>query len=132
MPRPITNRTTATLIVTIAALNLALSLMPMTRIAVMTSAIKKAGRLKPISTPKIVGALRSPWAWLQSAIRSLGHLARDNLRSGAQPRPVVIGQPQRHLDIENIEQLDEVVGPSRGNRARAHGVFQREIPADDP
>ena len=45
---------------------------------------------------------------------------------------MVIGQPQRHFDLENIEQLDEVVGPARGNRARAHGVFQREIPADDP
>ena len=42
---------------TMVALNCALSLMPITRIAVIASAIKKAGRLKPNSKPKICGAL---------------------------------------------------------------------------
>ena len=42
---------------TMVALKRALSLMPITRIAVITRAIRKAGRLKPISTPKIFGAL---------------------------------------------------------------------------
>ena len=50
----------------------------------------------------------------------------------AQRRPVVVGEPQRHLEVKNIEQLDEVVGPAGGNGAGAHGVFERQIPADDP
>ena len=61
-PRPMTNSTTATLMTTMVALKRALSLMPMTRMAVMTSAMMKAGRLKPISTPKIVGAFSSSCA----------------------------------------------------------------------
>ena len=48
------------------------------------------------------------------------------------PGPVVVRQPQRHLDVENIEQLDEVVRPAGRDRARAHGVFQRQVPADNP
>ena len=56
MPKPITNNTTDTLIATITALNRALSRMPIARIAVMISAMQNAGRLKPISTPKTLGA----------------------------------------------------------------------------
>src|ERR1019366_10616967 len=41
-------------------------------------------------------------------------------------------QPQRHLDVENIEQFDEMIRPTGRYRTRAHGVFEREIPADDP
>src|SRR5215813_839746 len=55
-PSPITNSTTETLITTIVALKLALSLMPMHSTKVMISAMTNAGRLKPISNPKIVGA----------------------------------------------------------------------------
>ena len=71
-------------------------------------------------------------ARLQRGVRGQRHLACNHLRSGAQSCPVVVGQPQRHLDLENIEQLDEVVGPAGRNRARTHGIFQREVPADDP
>ncbi len=55
-PNPITNSTTETLITTIVALKLALSLIPMQRMNVITSAITNAGRLNPISAPKILGA----------------------------------------------------------------------------
>ena len=41
MPKQMTNSTTATLMTTMVALNVALSLMPITRIAVMTSAMQK-------------------------------------------------------------------------------------------
>ena len=51
-----TKSTTATLMVTMVALKRALSLMPITRIAVITSAMMKAGRLTPISYPKRCGA----------------------------------------------------------------------------
>src|ERR1700681_4738516 len=61
-PNPMTNSTTETLITTIVELNRALSLMPTTRIAVMTSAMTKAGKLKPISVPKIRGAFISSCA----------------------------------------------------------------------
>ena len=56
MPRMMTNSTTDNLIATIVALKRALSLMPTTRIQVMIRAITNAGRLKPISTPKMLGA----------------------------------------------------------------------------
>ena len=57
MPRRITNSTTATLMITIVELKVALSLMPTTRMAVITSAMQNAGRLNPISTPNRCGAL---------------------------------------------------------------------------
>ena len=41
---------------TMVALKLALSLMPMQRMKVISSAITNAGRLKPISKPNIFGA----------------------------------------------------------------------------
>ena len=61
-PKPITNKTTETLITTMVELKLALSLMPIVRIAVITSAITKAGKLNPISTPKTLGAFTRSWA----------------------------------------------------------------------
>src|SRR3954469_16839149 len=66
-PRPMTNRTTATLMTTMVELNRALSLIPTARIAVMTSAKKKAGRLKHISWPKIGGAFKSVCACCSSS-----------------------------------------------------------------
>jgi len=45
---------------------------------------------------------------------------------------VVVGQPQGKLDVKDVEQLDEVVGPAGADCAGSHGVFQREVPADDP
>src|ERR1022692_3784590 len=61
-PIQMTNNTTETLITTMVVLKRALSLIPTTRIAVMTRAIRNAGRLKPISTPKIVGAFSNSLA----------------------------------------------------------------------
>ena len=55
-PSAITNSTTETLITTIVALKLALSLIPMHKISVITSAMMNAGRLNPISAPKSFGA----------------------------------------------------------------------------
>ena len=68
----------------------------------------------------------------QRWIGSLRHLPGDNIFGGAQSGPVVVGQPQRHLDVEDIQQFDEVVRPARRHRAGAHGVFERQVPADDP
>ena len=62
----ITNNTTATLTVTMVALKRALSLIPITRIAVITRAIRNAGRLKPNSNPKMVGAFTSSLARCRS------------------------------------------------------------------
>src|SRR5262249_60270080 len=71
IPRPMMNRTADTLMATIVALNWALSLMPMTRIAVITSAITNAGRLNPNSKPKTCGAPSRSWAcWISSGERA--------------------------------------------------------------
>ena len=62
MPTVMTNSTTATLMITIVALNRALSRIPLTRMAVISSAMTNAGRLKPNSNPMILGASRSSLA----------------------------------------------------------------------
>ncbi len=69
---------------------------------------------------------------LQARVERVRHLPCDDVLRGPQRRPVIVGQPQRHLDLEHIQQLDEVVGPAGRDRARAHGVLEREVPADDP
>ena len=68
----------------------------------------------------------------ERSICRLRHLAGDNLLRLPQPGPVVVGQPKRHLDMQDIEQLDKVVGPAGRNRARAHGIFEGQVPADNP
>ena len=45
---------------------------------------------------------------------------------------MIVSQPQRHLDVEDIQQFDKVIRPARRDRTGAHRVFQRQIPADDP
>ena len=67
-----TKRTTATLMVTIVALKRALSLMPITRIAVITSAIKKAGTLSRFHIRK--DAARSAVRALAAATRAIARL----------------------------------------------------------
>src|ERR1039458_8686743 len=61
-PIQMTNNTTHTLTTTMVALKRALSLIPTTRIAVITRAIRNAGRLNPTSTPKTVGAFSNSLA----------------------------------------------------------------------
>ena len=96
-PSAITNSTTDTLTTTMVALNRALSWMPMTRMAVITSAIRKAGRLKPISDPNSVGRAQQIVGPPQQVRRLRGHdigdLRQEGLRSGHQG---VVGRP-RHL-----------------------------------
>ena len=106
--------------------------------------------------PNRCGALTKSWArWTSSgdcAAMTVRHLVQKGLGAGApasdrppgpsgaprcsrrcaERRPVVVGQPQRHLDVEECAELDEVVGPTGGHGAGAHGVFQRQVPADDP
>ena len=129
--------------------------MPTTRIHVISSAMTNAGRLKPISTPKILGAASRSCARCTSSVECAPliastacikacvpgsdagilrqrHLPRHRVLGCTDSRPVVVGQPQRHIDLENLEKLDEVVRPARRNRAGTHGVFQRQVPADDP
>ena len=60
------------------------------------------------------------------------HLTRDNLLGLPQAGPVVVGQPKRHLDMKDIEQLDKMIRPAGRNGAGAHGIFERQIPADNP
>src|SRR6202011_208745 len=56
----------------------------------------------------------------------------DNLRGGVKAGPVIVSEPQGHFYVEDVQQLDEVVGPAGGDGAGTHGVFECEIPADDP
>jgi hypothetical protein len=53
------------------ALNFADSLIPITRIVVITSAIRNAGRLNPISRPKMCGAFSSACACASSSGRRM-------------------------------------------------------------
>src|SRR5260370_42590437 len=45
---------------------------------------------------------------------------------------MIVSEPERHFYVKNVQQLDEVVEPARANGAGAHGVFEGEIPPDDP
>src|SRR6266481_6090493 len=71
-------------------------------------------------------------AWYECCVGRLRHLTRHQILRCVECCPVVVGQPQRHLDVEDIQQLDEMVRPARRNRARTHGIFKRQIPTDDP
>ena len=71
-------------------------------------------------------------AWDEGRIAGGHHLTADRLDRLAERGPVVVGQPERNLDVKDVEQLDEVVGPAGADGAGAHGVLQREVPADDP
>src|ERR1022692_500737 len=146
-----TNNTTHTLTTTMVALKRALSLIPTTRMAVITRAIRNAGRLNPTSTPKMVGAFNNslarsastadcapmisvsfrrnacvPGTRLGSAATAIcratifsavfsavqwshGHLPCHDILGGFQRGPMVVRQPQRHLDLEYVQQFDKVV-----------------------
>ena len=133
----------------------ALSLIPMVRIAVITRAMTNAGKLKPISTPKMWGAFTRSCArctssgecgrknlhgLIQKGLRSrnqrriggLRHLASNDFLSLGNRRPMIVGQPERHFDVEDVQQFNEVIRPARRNRAGAHGVLEGQIPANDP
>ena len=60
------------------------------------------------------------------------HLSRNGFLGYTQRRPVIVSQPERHFDIENIQQFNKVIRPTGRNRAGAHGVFECEIPTYDP
>ena len=68
----------------------------------------------------------------QRSVGGLRHLPRDHGLRRPYRRPMIVGQPQRHLNVEYVEQLYKVIGPAGRYRAGPHGVFQRQIPADDP
>src|SRR5262249_11113399 len=93
--------------ITMAALKLALSRMPMTSTTVMIPAITRAGR-----------SMRVPVAasWPVAGLESKGG----------------IGQPMRQFDAENADEILEVVGPTMRDSRGPHCVFEHEIPADDP
>ena len=38
----------------------------------------------------------------------------------------------RQVDAEHVQQLDHVARPAHRDRGRAHGVFEHQVPADDP
>ena len=69
-----------------------------------------------------------------SEIGSAGEecLPTDGRHRGSQAGPMVVREPERKTEMENFKEFDEVVGPAGGYGAGAHGVFQREIPPDDP
>src|ERR1700720_278441 len=45
---------------------------------------------------------------------------------------MVVRQPKRNFQPEDIQEFDEVIRPSRGYGAGAHRVFESQIPPDNP
>ena len=45
----------------------------------------------------------------QRRVSGLRHLAGDDVLGRAQSSPVIVGQPERHTDMEDFQQLDKVV-----------------------
>ena len=105
-PNTITAATMPTFSATIAALNRADSLMPITRMTVMASIITPAGRLTT-----------APVQWRSEipvpAIGALAHSAR-------------IG------DAELVQQIEEVTRPARRHGGGGNAEFQHHVPADEP
>ena len=100
-----TMSTTATLMTTMTALTVADSLTPTTRSAVTAAVTSTAGTLKTAVT----GPRPPP---------------DDRTRRGA--------ESGRKAQAQLAEQRHEVAGPPDGDRGRAEGVLQHQVPADDP
>ena len=60
------------------------------------------------------------------------HLPGNCFLRYVEPRPMIVGQPKRHLDMQNIKEFNEVIRPTRRDCARTHGVLERKVPADNP
>ena len=45
---------------------------------------------------------------------------------------MVVRQPERYFQPEDIQEFHEVIRPSRGYGAGAHRVFESQVPADNP
>jgi hypothetical protein len=100
------------------------------RVEQFAGALHELRRPRAGNNPHFVQKSRS--AWNQAGIRSLRHLPRDYVFRGTQPGPVIVCQPQRYFDVQNVQQFDEVVGPAGRDCARSHGIFKRQVPADNP
>ncbi len=68
----------------------------------------------------------------ERSIRCRRHLPRDRLFRHPKSRPVVVGQPERHANMENIQQLNKVIRPARRHGTGTHRIFQGQIPANNP
>ncbi len=70
-------------------------------------------------------------------IRGGGNVEQPMHSAGRRPRRGRIGEKGggqfgRHMYAEPLHDAIEVAGPADGDRCRASGIFQNEIPADDP
>ena len=48
----------------------------------------------------------------QGRIRNVCHLTGDNVFCGYQSRPMIVSQPQRHLQMKNLQKLYEMIRPA--------------------
>ena len=64
------------------------------------------------------------------------HLGKKFTRSNLLPltdsSPMVVREPERNFQSKYLEEFNKVVRPSRTHRARAHRIFKRKIPSDNP
>ena len=99
-------------------LAVALSRAPRSSSQVISITIANAGRWIRIGMPAMCGAdVEQP----------------VDLRIGAEQRRAVAGrQPHRQRDAEAAQQRVEVVAPRDRDRDVADGVFENQVPADDP
>ena len=120
-----TNRTTATLMKTMAELKEALSLIPRTRIAVMTSAMQECGKVETdfhaeqvrrvdqiVSALNQFGRLRGDdvahareeglGTVGEAGAGSMSHLPGDDVFGGSKRGPVIVGEPERHASSRKI------------------------------
>ena len=105
-PAMMTSSTTATLIATIALLKRALSRMPITRTVVRDRNDDQRRQVEP-------GA----------AGRKMALLVKQEGR---------IGQDVRHVQVENPDKILKVLRPAVRDGGGSDGVFEDEVPADDP
>ena len=107
-------RSTRILMPTITALNSADSLMPQTSTIVIKATIPRASRLNTIGNAE--------------EVRRALDQSRDFLR-----RAKIGRQPLRNRDPERVvDEGAKIVGPADRDRDVADGVFEDQVPADDP
>ena len=93
------------------------SLIPTTRMVLITATMKTAGRLS--SAPvRLRPACAQP--------------ARPGYLTLGTPPGGRLGQMSRQVDAELIDETHQVSRPADPDRRRARGVFQHQVPADDP
>ena len=82
---------------------------------------------RQIKRDRVTGNHRQDWSTNNASN------AAPPLASKSGGRLMIVHQPERKLQMKKaVAQLDEITRPAHGDGHVAHGVFQNQVPTDDP